>query len=298
MRVLFAVAAVSLLLIASFSMTATAQIEQSEKTVGDRWTYDFEWHMDEYLLTGEVEYEVKGTTEVLGYDVYTVSTEGSGSLSGAETGTWEIAGTTHKRISDHATVKDEGTVSMTFLYLGETVTLSMEKEETNIPPLDLGDYPIELHENWSASTTRTSTKVWLVNGIEESWENETGPVTYSMECLRERTVTVPAGTFTGYEIKFTRDDDSFMIEVISLDLVATVISEDFGSDGTKLGTMELVSYSVGQEEGLGEFELFFLIAILVTAGVMIAGVAASVARRRRMEEQPSLYDHKKERPPW
>lgn len=300
MRDLLAVVVVSLILVASFPMTVVAQIEKSETTVGDRWTFDFEMKYEGFIMTGDVEVTVKGTTELLGYDVYILSMEGDGSLTGVASGTWEITLTLYKRISDHATVKSEGTTVLTYLYLDNIVTLSTEREETNNPPLDFDDFPIELHETWTASTSRTTTAVMRIDDVEQSRDTETETVVYTIECLRERTVTVPAGTFTGYEIKLTRDDGSYTIDVVSSTVGASVRSEDFESDGTKIGTMELVSYDIGLKgEGLGSLELSLIIAVLVIVIVVVVVVATAVAskRKRRMEEQPPVWEQREEPPP-
>ncbi len=297
LRRILALLVVNVFLIASFSMTTMAQIEMSEPIVGERWNYDYEMDLEGVLLTGDMVLKIKEKTQMLGYDVYTISMEGEGSFTGFISGTWVASISIHKRISDHAIVKEKGIMTLTYSYMGNTVTQSLEMTETNDPPVDLNDFPIELYETWSASTTRTTTTVWRINGVEDFSDTETEFVEYNMECLGERTVTVPAGTYTGYELKLTREDGNYTIEVFSLDVGAPVISEDFESDGTKIGTMELVSYGM-EEEGFWTFEMLLLIAIVVTAVVMIAGIAVGVARRRRREEQPSLFDHKEEKPPY
>jgi hypothetical protein len=159
MRELLAVVVVSLILVALFPITVAAQIEKPEVAVGDRWTFDFEMNSGGYILTGDVEMTIKGTTELFGYDVFILTMEGGGSLTGVASGTWEQTITSYRRISDHATVRSEGSTVMTFLWLGNVVTQSQERNETNIPPLDFDDFPVELHETWTASTTAVHIRV-------------------------------------------------------------------------------------------------------------------------------------------
>ncbi|MFQ5884057.1 MAG: hypothetical protein ACE5IO_03040 [Thermoplasmata archaeon] len=295
---ILALLVVNMFLIASFSMTTMAQIEMSDPTVGMTWTYDFDMDYGEVFLTGDMVLKIEEKTQLLGYDVYTISMNGGGSFTGLYTGTWTVSASTHKRLSDKATVREEGTMTMKYNYMDTTVTTTLEMVETNDPPIDMNDFPIELYETWKANTTRTTTTVYLIDGVEDFSDTETEFVEYEMECLGERTVTVPAGTYTGYELKLTREDGIYTLDVLSLDINASVISEDFESDGAKIGTMELVSYGMEEEEGFWTFEMLLLIAIVGTAVVMIAGIAVGVARRRRREEQPSLYDHEEEKPPY
>ena len=294
-----AVIIVTLALGIASMFSVSAQIEFTEYVEGEWAKYEFWTDYRDQLLTGEVKVRVTGESQVSGHDVFVVRYKGEGTYTGIYSGTWKMEFDYFQRASDHATVKEEGSLTVHINMIGEKHILESKREVYYTPPLDLNDYPIEMGETWNASARESGTSTLLVDGVVDSVENIDENVVYTVECIREVTVTVPAGTFQGWELKATRDDGSYKIHVLSQEVNAVVLDEDFESDGRKSGSMELKSYGIGDEEGI-PFWMWLLVVTMVVAVVVIIGISMAVRRTRKKEEDDlsTIFDHEEEPPPW
>lgn len=291
-----AVFILAVLLIMPFSIIAAAE-EEGSIIVGERSKYDYWMNMEGYILDGEVEVKVERMTELLGMDVYQLSMKGDGDVSGAVIGTFKMDMDMYYEESSKALVREQGYMEITTKQAGITYKLKSEMVDTYVPPLDLGDYPVELHEKWNATSTRSTSMTFYINGILDSQESASDEVTFEMECLSEKTITVEAGTYTGYEIKTTRDDGVYAVDLYSPG-VGTVMREDFAEDGTKIGSMELISYSGGEEEEAMPTWIWILALVLIV--VIIAAIAGAMRMGKKQEmkdeEQYSLLEREEEPP--
>lgn len=296
MRDRIAVLVLVILLILPLSMMAVAEDEGS-LLIGERSVYDFEMNMEGFILTGEVEFKVKGTTVILGTEVYIVEMKGDGDVSGMTTGTWTLDINSYYTVSNYANLREDGYIEMQVEQFGEEYTLRHERMDTYSPPLDLGQYPIELYETWTATSTRTSELRYYLNDALDSTETVTEEVSYTVECLGERTVTVEAGTYTGLEIKYTRNDGTYAVDVYDPG-IGTIISEDYTEGGTRTGRMELVSHSYGEEEVVPLW-IWLLIVVMIAVIVVVIMGTAYMARKQEMKEQEQTYSFlEKKEPPW
>ncbi len=287
-----------LLLILPLSMIAMAEKEGS-LLVGERSVYDYQVNIEGFILTGEVEFKVTGTAMILGTEVYIVEIKGDGDVSGVTTGTWTMDVRSYYTVNNYAYLQESGYVEMVVEQFGEEYTLKHERTNTYSPPLDLGQFPIEPYETWTATSFKTSELSYYLNDVLDSTETMTEQVEYAMECLGEKTVTVRAGTYTGLEVTYTRDDGRYTVEVYDPG-IGVIISEEYTEGGTRTSRMELISYSYEEEEVVPLWIwMLMLIMIVVIAVVIIA--STYVARKQRMEEQEQQtysFLEKKEEPPW
>ncbi len=294
-----AVIIVTLVLGIASMFNVSAQIESTPYVEGEWAKYEFLMDYEDEVLTGEVEVKVTGETQIFGYDVFVVRYKGEGVYTGIYSGNWKMDIDYFQRASDHATMKVEGSLTLHITMAGEKHVVESKREVYYTPPLDLNDYPIEMGETWNASARESGTSTLLVDGVVDSVENIDENVVYTVECIREVTVTVPAGTFQGWELKATRDDGSYKIHVLSQEVNAVVLDEDFESDGRKSGSMELKSYGIGDEEGI-PFWMWLLVVTMVVAVVLIIGISMAGRRTRKKEEDDlsTIFDHEEEPPPW
>lgn len=276
-----AILALSLLLVMPFSMIAMAEDEE-ETRVGERSEFDYWMNMEGYILNGEVVVKVERITELLGWDVYELNMKGDGDVSGDISGTFKLDIDSYYEKTSRALVREQGYIEITTKHSGITYKLKTEMTETYTPPLDLGDYPVELHEKWNATSTMSYTMTFYVNGMLESQESDSEDVTYEMECIGEKTITVEAGTYTGYEIRRTKDDGTYGVDVYKPGM-GTILSEEYEEDGTKWGSLKLISYSKGDEADAIPSWIWMLAVVLIV--VIVVAVAGTLRRGKKQAEK-------------
>jgi hypothetical protein len=275
-----AIVALALLLVMPFSTIAVAEDEE-ETRVGEKSKYDYWMDMEGYVLDGEVTLKVERLTELLGMDVYELSWKGDGDVSGSVMGTFDMDIDSYYEKTSRALVREQGYIEITTKQAGITYKLKTEMTHTYMPPLDLGDYPVELNEKWNATSTRSYTMTFYVNGMLDSQESDLEDVTYEMECIGEKTITVEAGTYTGFEIKRTKDDGTYGVDVYKPGM-GNILSEEFEENGTKFGSMELISYSKGDEAEAIPSWIWILAVVLII--VIVAAIAGTLQRGKRQAE--------------
>jgi hypothetical protein len=208
------------------------------------------------------------------------------------------------RISDLADIKsvtETSTSSLDFNSTSET-TLTYD------PPLDSFNFPINIAEKWTSSSTAFSEETYFYDGEPDTWE-ESYETKMDFEALHVKEVTVPAGTYETFVIWSRESSDDYTsggpgffgsgpgysLNYFSEEVGFPVKSELYYPDRELYMTMELESYYVpGEDKDTssssfgGDLPLIYLIIPLVIA--VIIGSIFAVRRKRKKASSAESWD--------
>lgn len=226
-------------------------------TTGDTWTYT----------------ATEGSTTIT--TVQTVAERTSVAIGTRTYGVWHVI-TTDTAVfgGTSITVTEESWVQDEDLGVAKTVTdvlIVGEVTTTYDPPKSGAAFPLSSGKTWQGDTTQR---------IVSSIANLTFSVSYTGSVIDERSVTVPAGTFSAAAIRSPSSGNDYTVTWYSEAVGNAVLIEDY-TGGNLDSSRALTSYKYAA----GAFGLILIVAgVLVIAAVAVAALA--LARRRRRARMP------------
>lgn len=211
--------------------------------VGDMWNYSFSMNTGD--INGDINVSVVKletiTVNSNEYDVYNVSAhyEYSGTSLGMNVeGSMDIID--YYCRSNTSTVKEISTVNEnygygTYIYYNHTAT-------TYNPPEDLNQFPINVGESWSVTTTANISWYYEFTGYPS--QGDEGDSVISYECTCVKTETLCGTTYNTFVINRTQEGTNQTL-YYSPDVRNTVKEELYDENGALTGEVDLVSYSIG-----------------------------------------------------
>jgi len=272
---LFAIA----VLIATSSPTPVAGL-----AVGDSWVYTYHQTDAGVEWVGDLTETYVGT---LPGSLLGIRINASGVLVGDVTGTWTLNDFNAYRAADGAFVNSTSVLELQYVEFGDSFHIIDIAETSNNPPVRLGG-SFQVGAVTSGTTTQISTRTVTVNG------NTTGPTTTSTHLTITQTivsrfqVSVPAGTFTAWQIRYTSSDSAGYIEHAYNETVGSSVRiQVFDVLANVLASLELRewSYRAGGPQG-GPVPLATAVVPYAAVGLTAAVVAAIVWRDRRRPPAP------------
>jgi len=184
------------------ALAAAGSAPVSGLTVGDYWVYAYHQVDPGVEWVGNLTQEYAGP---LPGNLLGIRVTASGVLVGDVSGTWSLADINAYRSTDGAYVNSTSILTLQYVEFGDSYVVIDRTTTSNNPPVNLGG-PLQVGAMTSGTTTETITRTVTVNG------NSTGPTSQSSMVLLTETiigrfqVSVPAGVFTAWQIRFTRSD--------------------------------------------------------------------------------------------
>ncbi|MFQ6061492.1 MAG: hypothetical protein ACE5KV_09430 [Thermoplasmata archaeon] len=275
----------------TFSTAVRADMYVPEFEPGNKWTYNVNLNMEGIVLAGEWTFEVEREEQVSGYAVYNVSLDGNGpaTLTGLGAGNYIMEGFSLLRKSDLASVMENVhmNVSITFgtmdTYMDTFLNTSYD------PPLNEFDFPINVGDSWSSTTTVTSVMTQVSTLFPTTTSSTTETQTTDFECLSAEKISVPAGEFHSYKIKMTNETGGYSYIFISKKTGYLVKMQMFEESGASLGSIKLASYSYTAPPGGDGGDILatitdylWLIGIIVVIVVVLVVIAVIASKRSKM----------------
>ncbi len=271
----------------SQSASLSASVDLPTWYPGDTWTYS----IDPLYSSGE-NGTFSGTVEnfqqtVVGVhdDVYdlTVSADisgtfTSGSLSGDLTGT--ITGTSTTRRSDLAQgasiLASSGTITPDFPPIPLPYTADVTYAST--PLLELFDFPLNVGDQWHIHCQSTTTGSIDISGLLDQSLDGNQTIDEDVSCPQQATITVPAGSFTSFEIARDTTDGWYSSEAGNL-VKSTIDQSD--ANGTVHAVLTLQSFNrsiqpLTVSENLSPSVLFPGESVIVSGRCLNAGTGTPV----------------------
>ncbi|GAF94235.1 unnamed protein product, partial [marine sediment metagenome] len=258
------------------TVSAEQKKEDMDKSIGDKWEYRFTAITENMTMVFTMSIEITGETVVeingVNYDVFEAVLDGN-----IESCTLpSTPGVTLTLIEDYGLI--DGTIyftknifnetskmiqNMEFILNCEELDLEMNFDITSVTILTVtsGESPdiIDIGTSWVLTAQSEKTTTTTVYGsfydtfYEEGYTNTTTETesdiqTTNYECIGEKTITTPAGTFETYEIRKSEvqlGEETYSLLYASDMVSGMVKSIDYDSEGSIIGVMELISYDVG-----------------------------------------------------
>lgn len=243
------------LVLGSSGQAAGAQNQPSWST-GDYWTYSISGGSD--TVTWTVLEQTTITVGATSYPVWHVTTS-------TTSGNTTITIDTYITTSGVRIAKTSGTVPI----FGQFSAVFD-------PPQPQAVFPLTPGSTWSGTTTVTTT----LGSI-----SQTTTQSYSGTVLDERSISVPAGTFTVATIRSPSSGNPYTLNYYSEAVGWLVKTESYNTFGTLTSTQELRSYKYS---GGALGTILLIVGILVVVAV-VAAIALMMVRRRRAPMMPPGY---------
>gem|GEM_PF-3509721 len=215
--------------------------------VGDMWNYSFSMNAGD--INGDINVSIVKletiTVNSNEYDVYNVSAhyEYSGTSLGMNVeGSTDIID--YYCRSDTSTVKEILTVNETYDYGTDTYTYYNRTTTTYNPPEDSNQFPIEVGESWSVTTTAHINWYYELTGYPSQSGEGDSAISYDCACVKTESVCVFGTTYSTFVINTTREGTNHT-SYYSPDVRNTVKYEMYDETGGLTTEMDLVSYSIG-----------------------------------------------------
>jgi len=283
---------VTVLLCASLCLTSGSVLAgESKIAVGDHWAYLLGADMDDFTISGTVEYEITSEYEQnIGgtpTSVLACKMTGDGTVSYSYsgqtyTGNFEMSGTQVAVESSFNMVSMNEVMTMGITVQSVTMNIGIGLSLAAVPPVDtyVGNDNLSVGATMNSSSTLTISG-WMDMGL---GNNVTMPasdddVDVAMEVVAEGvSITVPAGTFSCWKIEITEDGEDPYYAYYSEE-VGYYVKVDGADSSLYMGDMQLTSYSYSGA-GADSTIMMVIIAGAVIAIVIIAAVAFMLMKRK------------------
>jgi len=256
------------------TVSAEQKKEDMDKSIGDKWEYRYTSIAEDITMVFTMSIEITGETVVeingVNYAVFEAVLDGT-IESYTFPSTFGITLIEDSALIDGTLYVTKNTYdetskmiqNMEFILNYEEGDLEVNSNVTSVitSAVTSGESPdiIDIGTNWVLTTQSEKTTTTAVYGsfydtyMEEGYTNTTTVTesnirTTNYECIGEKTMTTPAGTFETYEIKKSEvqlGGETYSIFYASDETKDVVKSIDYDSEGSIIGITELISYDVG-----------------------------------------------------
>lgn len=166
---------------------------------------------------------------------------------------------------------------------GKSHTFIEISNTTYTPPLKELDFPINVGKTWPITTTKNSTTKTIIDDVEAPEIIDVTEISRNYNCTGKETITVGAGIFETFLIKYTDQDGNYS-ELYYSPEVGNYVKEQYyelyGEYKLLVKSAELLEYSYGPYKPPSPTNLWIWLMIAMALAIAL-GIAIIFVKLRR-----------------